>query len=112
MARKVPLVVVVVVVGLAGRNEDDDEKSMGLFDKKVEEEGGHVLYFLYFLEFILNVHIYRLFFPQVSTMPNQALQAFIDHDTVARTIDLNVSEAEGIYNALEKLAIDWSHVGS
>ncbi|CAK9136991.1 unnamed protein product [Ilex paraguariensis] len=73
---------------------------------------GHVFYFLYFLEFILNVHIYRLFFPHVSTMPDQALQAFIDHDTVARTIDLNVSEAEGIYNALEKLGIHWSHVGS
>lgn len=44
-------------------------------------------------------------------MPDQALQAFIDHGTAARTIDLNVSEAEGIYNALEKLGIDWSYVG-
>ncbi|XP_076885537.1 uncharacterized protein LOC143535090 [Bidens hawaiensis] len=48
----------------------------------------------------------------VSTMPDQALQAFIDHGTVGRTIDANVSEAEGIYNALEKLGIDWSYVGS
>ncbi|KAI3812383.1 hypothetical protein L1987_17090 [Smallanthus sonchifolius] len=48
----------------------------------------------------------------VSTMPDQALQAFIDHGTVGRTIDANVSEAEGIYSALEKLGIDWSHVGS
>ncbi|KAI7724730.1 hypothetical protein M8C21_004607 [Ambrosia artemisiifolia] len=48
----------------------------------------------------------------VSTMPDQALQAFIDHGTVGRTIDANVSEAEGIYNALEKLGIDWGYVGS
>ncbi|KAJ9549448.1 hypothetical protein OSB04_021991 [Centaurea solstitialis] len=48
----------------------------------------------------------------VSTMPDQALQAFIDHGTVGRTIDANVSEAEGIYSALEKLGIDWGFVGS
>ncbi|KAM3338850.1 transaldolase [Capsicum galapagoense] len=48
----------------------------------------------------------------VSTMPDQALQAFIDHGSVARTIDSNISEAEGIYSALEKLGIDWSFVGS
>ncbi|KAM0027086.1 putative transaldolase [Helianthus debilis subsp. tardiflorus] len=48
----------------------------------------------------------------VSTMPDQALQAFIDHGTVGRTIDSNVGEAEGIYSALEKLGIDWSYVGS
>ncbi|KAL9226440.1 hypothetical protein vseg_002254 [Gypsophila vaccaria] len=48
----------------------------------------------------------------VSTMPDQALQAFLDHGTVSRTIDRNVSEAEGIYSSLEKLGIDWSQVGS
>ncbi|MQL79370.1 hypothetical protein Taro_011812 [Colocasia esculenta] len=48
----------------------------------------------------------------VSTMPDQALQAFIDHGTLARTIDSNLSEAEGIYSALEKLGIDWSEVGT
>uniref|UniRef100_A0A2P2QL50 Uncharacterized protein n=1 Tax=Rhizophora mucronata TaxID=61149 RepID=A0A2P2QL50_RHIMU len=48
----------------------------------------------------------------VSTMPDQALQAFIDHGSVARTIDSNASEAEGIYSALEKLGIDWGYVGS
>ncbi|CAA2977897.1 Transaldolase 2 [Olea europaea subsp. europaea] len=47
----------------------------------------------------------------VSTMPDQALQAFIDHGSVARTIDSNVSEAEGVYSALEKLGIDWKFVG-
>lgn len=44
-------------------------------------------------------------------MPDQALQAFIDHGSVARTIDSNVSEAEGVYSALEKLGIDWKFVG-
>ncbi|KAJ6702114.1 hypothetical protein OIU74_013297 [Salix koriyanagi] len=48
----------------------------------------------------------------VSTMPDQALQAFVDHGSVARTIDSNVSEAEGIYSALEKLGIDWGYVGN
>lgn len=45
-------------------------------------------------------------------MPDQALQAFIDHGTVGRTIDSNVSEAEGIYSALEKLGIGWNYIGS
>jgi len=48
----------------------------------------------------------------VSTMPDQALQAFVDHGIVSRTIDSNVSEAEGIYSALEKLGIDWNEVGA
>ncbi|KAG2334181.1 hypothetical protein Bca4012_000633 [Brassica carinata] len=47
----------------------------------------------------------------VSTMPDQALEAFIDHGTVKRTIDANVSEAEGVYSAIEKLGIDWNKVG-
>ncbi|KAL5717148.1 transaldolase [Ranunculus cassubicifolius] len=48
----------------------------------------------------------------VSTMPDQALNAFVDHGVVSRTIDANVSEAEGIYSAIEKLGIDWGEVGS
>ena len=44
-------------------------------------------------------------------MPDQALEAFIDHGTVKRTIDENVSEAEGVYSALEKLGIEWNKVG-
>ncbi|KAI3919283.1 hypothetical protein MKW98_030419 [Papaver atlanticum] len=48
----------------------------------------------------------------VSTMPDQALQAFIDHGVVSRTIDANLSEAEGIYSALEKIGIDWNEVGT
>ncbi|CAL9202793.1 unnamed protein product [Musa hybrid cultivar] len=48
----------------------------------------------------------------VSTMPDQALEAFMDHGVVSRTIDSNISEAEGIYSALEKLGIDWDEVGA
>lgn len=44
-------------------------------------------------------------------MPDQALQAFIDHGIVSRTIDANLSEAEGVYSALEKLGINWNEVG-
>jgi transaldolase len=47
----------------------------------------------------------------VNTMPDQALHAFMDHGTVSRTVDANVSEAEGVYSALEKLGIDWDEVG-
>lgn len=45
-------------------------------------------------------------------MPDQALEAFMDHGVVSRTIDSNISEAEGIYSALEKLGIDWDEVGA
>ena len=45
-------------------------------------------------------------------MPDQALQAFVDHGVVSRTIDTNVSEAEGIYSALDKLGVNWNEVGS
>ncbi|WRX21377.1 hypothetical protein QQP08_013864 [Theobroma cacao] len=45
-------------------------------------------------------------------MPDQALQAFIDHGKISRTIDTNVSKAEGIYCAFEKLGIDWGYVDS
>ncbi|KAF3784198.1 Transaldolase [Nymphaea thermarum] len=48
----------------------------------------------------------------VSTMPDQALQAFLDHGVVSRTIDSNVAEGEAVYGDLEKLGIDWNEVGS
>ncbi|XP_019463100.1 PREDICTED: uncharacterized protein LOC109361990 [Lupinus angustifolius] len=48
----------------------------------------------------------------ISTIPHQALEAFLDHGTLSRTIDANISEAEGIYNAIEKLGVDWNSVGS
>lgn len=43
---------------------------------------------------------------------NRALQAFIDHGAISRMIDSNVSEAEGIYSALEKLGIDCNYIGT
>lgn len=55
--------------------------------------------------------VFELWF-QVSTMPDQALEAFIDHGIASRTIDSNVSEAEGVYSALEKVGIDWNEVGT
>ncbi|KAG5041372.1 hypothetical protein AAZX31_05G186500 [Glycine max] len=48
----------------------------------------------------------------ISTLPVQALQAFMDHGILSRTLDAKVSEAQDIYNAIEKLGIDWSSVGS
>lgn len=60
----------------------------------------------------LALHSYILMWFQVSTMPDQALEAFMDHGVVSRTIDSNISEAEGIYSALEKLGIDWDEVGA
>lgn len=36
----------------------------------------------------------------------------MDHGVLSRTIDANVSEFQRIYNAIEKLGIDWSSVGS
>uniref|UniRef100_A0A0D3B1C7 COP9 signalosome complex subunit 3 N-terminal helical repeats domain-containing protein n=1 Tax=Brassica oleracea var. oleracea TaxID=109376 RepID=A0A0D3B1C7_BRAOL len=37
------------------------------------------------------------------------VETFIDHGTVKRTLDANVSDA--VYRALEKLGIDWNEVG-
>ncbi|KAG4969561.1 hypothetical protein JHK82_035257 [Glycine max] len=47
----------------------------------------------------------------ISTFSVQALQAFMDHGILSRTLDAKVSEAQDIYNAIEKLGIDWSSVG-
>jgi transaldolase len=48
----------------------------------------------------------------VSTMPDQALEAFIDHGKVGRTIDSDVTEAEVIYSVVDKLGIGWNYIGS
>jgi len=48
----------------------------------------------------------------ITTMPDLALQAFMDHGKVSRTIDANFEEAKNIYNAIEKIGIDWAEVGS
>ncbi|KAK7399293.1 hypothetical protein VNO78_10474 [Psophocarpus tetragonolobus] len=48
----------------------------------------------------------------ISTLQVQALKTFIDHGTLSRSLDTKVSGAQDIYNAIEKLGIDWSAVGS
>lgn len=45
-------------------------------------------------------------------MPDAALEAFLDHGQVARTIDVNYEVAQKVYEAIEKLGIQWSDVGS
>lgn len=49
---------------------------------------------------------------QISTMPDEALKAFLHHGIVSRTIDANVSKAERTYHMLEEIDIDWNAVGS
>ncbi|MCO5598093.1 hypothetical protein L7F22_052184 [Adiantum nelumboides] len=48
----------------------------------------------------------------VSTMPDAAVEAFLDHGKVARTIDMDYSEAQRIYDRIEELGIHWGDVGS
>ncbi|XP_006576021.1 transaldolase [Glycine max] len=48
----------------------------------------------------------------ISTFSVQALHAFMDHGILSRMLDAKVSEAQDIYNEIEKLGIDWSSVGS
>ncbi|CAJ1937631.1 unnamed protein product [Sphenostylis stenocarpa] len=48
----------------------------------------------------------------ISTIADQALKAFMDHGVLSRTLDAEVSGAQDIYNAIEKLGIDWRSVGS
>lgn len=48
----------------------------------------------------------------VSTMPDAALDAFLDHGKVARTIDANLDESEKVYNKIEELGIRWADVAS
>lgn len=45
-------------------------------------------------------------------MPDRALHAFLDHGIVWRTIDVNLSDAENVYCALEEMGIDWNTVDS
>eukprot|EP00250_Pteridium_aquilinum_P018207 c23988_g1_i1 orf=226-1539(+) len=48
----------------------------------------------------------------VSTMPDAAVEAFMDHGKVARTIDIDYEEAQRVYDKIEELGIHWSDVGS
>lgn len=45
-------------------------------------------------------------------MPLNALEAFVDHGVVSRTIDANLPEAQKIYDTVEALGIRWADVGS
>lgn len=53
-----------------------------------------------------------MFFFQISTIPEEALAAFMDHGIVSRTLDSNMEEAECVYKGIEKLGIDWKAIGS
>jgi len=44
-------------------------------------------------------------------MPDVALNAFVDHGTVARTIDADLPGAKRIYDKIEELGIRWEDVG-
>lgn len=48
----------------------------------------------------------------VTTMPDVALNAFVDHGTVARTIDADLPGAKRIYDKVEELGIKWVDTGN
>ncbi|MGH9148845.1 MAG: transaldolase [Acidimicrobiales bacterium] len=48
----------------------------------------------------------------VNTMPDATLAAFLDHGTVARTVDQGVTEAEAVIDGLAGCGIDLSEVSS
>jgi transaldolase len=47
----------------------------------------------------------------VNTLPDQTIEAFEDHGTLARTVDQGVEEAEATWRALEALGIEQDDVG-
>ncbi|MDA3019288.1 MAG: transaldolase [Actinomycetota bacterium] len=46
----------------------------------------------------------------VNTLPDTTVDAFADHGTVARTIDLNVEQAHDVWQALQMIGIDMEDV--
>jgi transaldolase len=42
----------------------------------------------------------------VNTLPEQTIQAFEDHGTIARTVDDGIHVAEGVFESLERIGID------
>ena len=44
-------------------------------------------------------------------MPDAALNAFVDHGKVARTIDADLKGAKMIYDKVEEFGIPWEEVG-
>src|SRR5205085_1359537 len=47
----------------------------------------------------------------VNTMPDATIEAFLDHGTVARTVDQGVEEAGRVLDALGPLGVDMGDVG-
>jgi transaldolase len=47
----------------------------------------------------------------VNTMPEQTIEAFEDHGTIARTVDDGIHVAEGVFERLEAIGIDMEDVG-
>lgn len=48
----------------------------------------------------------------VNTLPDATLDAFVDHGTLARTVDANVAEAERVWAALADVGIDMDDVAA
>ncbi|KAJ7557412.1 hypothetical protein O6H91_05G125800 [Diphasiastrum complanatum] len=48
----------------------------------------------------------------VNTMPDNAIEAFIDHGKVSRTLDSSLDEAKACYAKIEELGIYWADTGS
>jgi transaldolase len=48
----------------------------------------------------------------VNTMPDATVDAFLDHGTVARTVDVDVDEARGTLEALEQLGVSMEDVAA
>jgi transaldolase len=46
----------------------------------------------------------------VNTMPDETIEAFVDHGTLARTIDAGVDEAEATWAALAEVGVDMDDV--
>ena len=47
----------------------------------------------------------------VSTLPENTIRAFEDHGTLARTIDVNVADAERVMQAIASAGVDMDDVG-
>ena len=47
----------------------------------------------------------------VNTMPEQTIEAFEDHGTMARTVDEGIHVAEGVFESLERVGVDMDDVG-
>jgi transaldolase len=47
----------------------------------------------------------------VNTLPEQTIDAFEDHGTIARTVDDGIHVAEGVFERLEAIGIDMEDVG-